>query len=104
MTKGWGWSGVIVRVCVFASCLVACSTTHTEMDSNTNWLRECRAGADCGKDQVCACGVCTVACLSSDACSRPGGPAARCVEASKAQCGGDEDVTGAVCAAQCQRD
>jgi glucuronoarabinoxylan endo-1,4-beta-xylanase len=37
-------------------------------DSHTNWLRTCGGDADCGELQ-CVCGVCTLPCDDSSACS-----------------------------------
>jgi hypothetical protein len=88
----------------FALSLSACGASHVEMDANTNWLRQCSGSSDCSDEQVCACGVCTIACERSDSCQRPGGPDATCVSVADARCGGGgAGLSGSICARTCER-
>jgi hypothetical protein len=89
-------------VALLAVLIEACGMTHPATTSNTNWLRKCGSSRICAGDQICTCGVCTVACTENAGCRRADGPAASCVSLAEAQCG--HVSKGAVCAARCQRD
>lgn len=65
-------------------------TSGDTLESNTNWLQECDADAECGDELACHCGVCTQTC-EQDSC-----PARlECL----AECGG-----AASCQAECSQD
>lgn len=83
------------------AALCACGTSHPQSNSNTNWLRECSASADCSGDELCACGVCTVACANDDACQSEQAPDAVCASVAELECSGAGK--GAVCTASCKR-
>ena len=56
----------IVAVTIFA---LACFDSHsTKVEGETNWLRICENGADCGDGLTCICGVCTRSCESDREC------------------------------------
>ena len=82
----------------------ACGASHTDSNSNTNWLRQCAGSSDCSDDQICACGVCTVACVRNESCAMADAPDARCVRVDDAMCAVGAVQTGAVCAADCDDD
>lgn len=81
---------------------LSCSPSGESGDSQTNWLRSCRADAECG-DMQCLCGVCTRPCTDADACS--GMPGASCVSASDsgaiAQCSGSPPPAAGLCLSRC---
>lgn len=53
-----------------------CGQQSTGTDTRTNWLMACDATAQCGSEFACLCGVCTVTCENSAACSGLGEGAA----------------------------
>jgi hypothetical protein len=92
-----------LSVCALALvALCACGESHPQNNSNTNWLRECNAAADCNGDEQCACGVCTIACTSDDTCQTERAPDAACASLAELACSGSD--IGAVCTASCSRD
>lgn len=90
-----GWVGLLAALC-------ACGSSHPQSNSNTNWLRECSATKECNGNELCACGVCTIACVSDDACQSSEAPDAQCISVAAASCAGPSK--GAVCTAGCKRD
>src|SRR5688572_12146242 len=91
----------VLAFVVLASLQGACVDSKRAADSNTNWLRECDGHAECGGEDMCVCGVCTVACADDATCSRAEGPDAFCVALDEGQCAGAHD---AVCLQSCARD
>lgn len=51
----------------FAAALADCSSPSTS-GSRTNWFRSCDDHDDCGDENSCLCGVCTVSCLEDTDC------------------------------------
>lgn len=84
----------------------ACGNTHQARDSNSNWLRACADRESCGDGgSICACGVCTVACVEDEGCQRAGADEATCVSVAEAHCAGASARSrAAVCAFSCERD
>lgn len=75
-----------------------------ETGGQTNWLRACRADAECGSELSCVCGACTRACKTGDSsCSDL--PDASCVSADEAGsialCGGRTPPVTGICMARC---
>jgi hypothetical protein len=46
--------------------------TGPQTGSETHWLESCDVDADCGEENACVCGVCTVPCGSAEACAVAG--------------------------------
>lgn len=84
------------------SLLGGCSPNAGSGDSQTNWLRSCRADSECGSKQ-CLCGVCTQPCTAASTCS--GMPGASCSDATEAgviaQCGGSAAPAAGLCMIAC---
>jgi hypothetical protein len=71
---------------------------HQTKDGQSHWLDSCSSRSDCGEDQICACGVCTIACEDSDRC----GASAACEPvADRDACEGAPSGAENVCLAQC---
>lgn len=74
-THGLGfWCSVVALVFGCGS-----QSTSANPGSETHWLGECNADADCAVGQ-CACGVCTKACDAEDDCNLGSGIDAQCRE------------------------
>jgi hypothetical protein len=73
-----GWWRVLGVAGVLASIAPGCGgqSSGGGTDTNTNWLKQCVADADCGA-LSCLCNVCTAPC-ESDAVCTAGGAAALC--------------------------
>jgi len=55
------------------SLVIACgcySSGGQTKDGQSHWLERCSTQADCGDEQICACGVCTIACEGNDSCGQ----------------------------------
>lgn len=91
-----------LSVAIWIAVLAACGTSHPQNNSNTNWLRECSASKECNSGEQCACGICTVACTTDDACQSDRAPDAVCASVAELECSGSSK--GAVCTAGCERD
>lgn len=81
-----------------------CGQSNSQtIDSQTNWLTECRVDAQCGSAYACRCGVCTRTCDTDDACGAL--PGAACVGTSDpgsiALCGGTRPAS-ALCLPRCE--
>ena len=98
MKRAW----LVLACAVFAAQAAGCHDSRRTQDSNTNWLRGCESTAECGAGELCACGVCTVACVEDAMCEAPGQPEAFCVEVEEDRCEGAS--RGAVCLERCERD
>jgi uncharacterized protein YkwD len=76
----------------------------TSDGSNTNWLRQCTQGAECGASTACTCGVCSKRCESDADCGSLSG--AHCVAALEAAylstCGGASTDLPGVCLPGCE--
>jgi hypothetical protein len=69
-------------------------------EGQSHWLTECMGASDCIDDQVCACGVCTIACESDTSCSE-----GSCVSVSdEPSCADAPMRMPDVCLAQCTKD
>jgi hypothetical protein len=97
----WGFAWLIGLVLI-ASCKTA--DDSPEVGSNSNWLRACDAPVDCSAANIpeCACGVCTLGCMSDQDCDRI--EDARCAleasTAARSACG--ETVSGGICLPRCE--
>lgn len=104
-----GSRAMLIGLAISAVSIAACSTSHTELNSNTNWLRSCESDDSCGGDAQCICGLCTRSCNVISECQSPGVSAAvSCVatdsSALSASCGGTPTSAPKVCAARCTDD
>jgi hypothetical protein len=101
MRWGFAWLVVVVLALV-ASCKTA--EDSPQVGSNSNWLRACDAPVDCSAENIpqCACGVCTLGCMSDQDCD--GIEDARCAleasAAARSACG--EAVSGGICLPRCE--
>lgn len=99
---------------LFAALLVCrCqSAREAPTGGETHFLRPCNAGADCGGELACLCGVCTLECSDMATCAKL--PAASCVARSAADacqepsagrcdvtCTTDQDCASLPTAARC---
>lgn len=93
----WKRGFIVLLGWLFCSCSSADSG-----DSQTNWLRSCRTDSECG-DLRCLCGLCTLPCSDTAACSGERG--ASCVNASDsgaiAQCSGRPPAAPGLCLRDC---
>lgn len=65
-TKSWSW-----LLPLGGLWLSGCGARAYEGgDSNSNWLKSCEPGVECGSGLECLCGVRAVECSSDSACSR----------------------------------
>jgi hypothetical protein len=68
-------------------------------DGQSHWLDRCSTQSDCSADQICACGVCTVACEASESC----GAGATCESvADRVACEGEPSGVHSVCLQACE--
>ncbi|HXS17947.1 MAG TPA: hypothetical protein VN764_12205 [Polyangiaceae bacterium] len=58
---------VLPALLLFAAALADCSSPSTS-GSKTNWFHSCDDHDDCGEENSCLCGVCTVSCLEDADC------------------------------------
>jgi hypothetical protein len=82
--------GAAISVVVFGTMIAAasCGKTVDGTDSNTHWLDECDADADCG-NLSCLCGVCSSECSDEASCAHFGSDAVcagACSTTTKAFC------------------
>lgn len=79
-----------------------CQTDAPQVGSQTNWLKACDAGDDCG-DLVCLCGTCTLSCDGGNDCEALGSDS--CVFAEEtgasAVCNGTPPTAG-MCLPRCE--
>jgi hypothetical protein len=72
-----GISRVLAVGSLAIATAIGCSSSVTDPDSETHWLRKCDADADCGPGLSCLCNTCTRACQASGC--RGLGASAACV-------------------------
>ena len=79
--------------------------TGPQTGSETHWLESCDTDADCGEENACVCGVCTVPCGSAEACAAAG-EASLCALAGApeavALCGALPAGAAGICARSCE--
>ncbi|HMJ12172.1 MAG TPA: hypothetical protein VK524_12195, partial [Polyangiaceae bacterium] len=90
---------------VALACLCSCGLSHSESNSNTSWLRQCDANAQCGSGLECVCGRCTRACNTAEQCGDDL-PGASCKPTSEqpaaASCHGTAEQSAQTCALGCR--
>jgi hypothetical protein len=78
--------------------------TGPQTGSETHWLESCDVDADCGEENACVCGVCTVPCGTAEACA-VAGEASICALAGApeavALCGALPAGAAGICARSC---
>jgi hypothetical protein len=97
--------GTWTAITLFGVSLLFCgcygSSGAQAKDGQSHWLRTCSEHGDCGDDEVCACGVCTVKCKTGATC----GDHASCEGVGERNaCGDAPAAVNKVCLAVCSRD
>jgi hypothetical protein len=66
--------GRVAMVAALSASLVGCYAFDKQKvkDGQSHWLGRCSEQSDCEDDETCSCGVCTIACDSSDRCGENG--------------------------------
>ncbi len=94
---------VLACLAVLALLAFGCEPSGPQTDSQTNWLKNCQADAQCA-GLSCICGVCTRACNDTANCSDLAG--SQCLPAdaagSIALCGGQQPASAGLCATPCE--
>ncbi len=67
-TGSWG-ARALVASTLLVLALTACGRSSDPTDTNTQWLMSCDGDDDCAGEFSCFCGVCTVRCSATAACS-----------------------------------
>jgi hypothetical protein len=91
------WGIVFVACVVLASCYGTSGGQAKEGQSH--WLDRCSTRTGCDDGQICACGVCTIACTESATCGAEG----LCADIEGSQCAETHEAEQ-VCLASCSRD
>ena len=75
-------------LCVVGLCAACAKSKSPSAGTNTNWLKECKASADCNGNAECLCGSCTLPCSGDAACSPIDKPT-RCTPLTVTACGAE---------------